>query len=294
MLNINDELSFSEYKTEKPFLFSKHSSIGCGGSAFIAVYPQSETELVRVCETLEKKEIPFHVLGYMTNVLPPDGELDSVVVSTKGLNKITTTKNGLYVETGVSAGALLNRCKELGKSGAEFLAGIPCTMGGALYMNAGVQDGHMSDVVESVRVFYRGKILELSLNECDYGYKTSVFMQGGFTILGAKLRFTCKTREVVEGKIKEYLDKRKRLPKGKSMGCVFKNPEGYFAWQLIDGAGLKGLRMGGAYISEEHANFVINDNDATSEQIKKLITVVKNAVFAQYKIRLEEEIRYLD
>ena len=293
MFKINDELSFTKYKTEKPFLFAKRSSIGCGGATSCAVYPQSEKELVYLCQTLERLELPFYVLGYMTNVLPPDGEISSVVVCTKDMIGITSTKNGFYAEAGVNAGLLLNRCKKEGKSGAEFLAGIPCSMGGALYMNAGVHGGHMSDIVESVRVYQRGKILEIPLKECAYGYKTSVFMQGGYTILGATLKLEERGRAFVEGKIEEYLKRRKRLPKGKSMGCVFKNPEGYFAGQLIEGAGLKGFRIGGAYISEEHANFVINDNNATSEQIKELISVVKNAVFAQYKIRLEEEIQYL-
>jgi UDP-N-acetylmuramate dehydrogenase len=119
-------------------------------------------------------------------------------------------------------------------------------------------------------------------------------MQTNDVILGAELRLTNATQAIVEENCKRYAEKRAWLPKGKSMGCVFKNPQGAVAGKLIESAGLKGLRIGGAVISKTHANFIINDNGAKSSDICALIQIIKNAVFAQYKIRLEEEIRYLD
>ena len=119
-------------------------------------------------------------------------------------------------------------------------------------------------------------------------------MQNGDVILGARLCLRSASESEITANLKAFKERRQHLPKGKSMGCVFKNPQGYTAGKLIEGAGLKGLRMGDAYVSLEHANFIINDKNATAKQIKGLIGLIKNAVYAQYKIKLEEEIRYLD
>ncbi|MBP3433868.1 MAG: hypothetical protein J6K50_01205, partial [Clostridia bacterium] len=172
--------------------------------------------------------------------------------------------------------------------------GIPCTLGGALYMNAGVGGAYIGDIVESVTVLRSGQILTLPKAECGYAYKKSVFMQNDDLIVGAALRLTEASETEIEERTAYYAAKRAHLPKGKSMGCVFKNPEGLVAGKLVEGAGLKGFRVGGARVSEKHANFILNDKNATSAQIRSLIGIVKNAVFAQYKIRLEEEIRYLE
>ena len=223
------ESAICEMKT--PFDLSTHSSIGCGGSARVAFYPKTQTQM----QTL----------------------------------------------------------KNMKKSGAEFLAGVPCTLGGALYMNAGAAGVYISEIVESVTVLRGEDIVTLPVTECGYAYKTSVFMQNNDVILGAKLRLADSDTEKVEKEINRFLERRAHLPKGKSMGCVFKNPDGIAAGKLIENAGLKGLRVGGAKVSEEHANFIINDHRATSGQIRMLIGIVKNAVFAQYRIRLKEEIRYL-
>ena len=118
-------------------------------------------------------------------------------------------------------------------------------------------------------------------------------MQNDDVILGGKLQLKNADDETIKQETSRFLERRKHLPKGKSMGCVFKNPDGATAGKLIDGAGLKGLRIGGAKESEEHANFIINDKNATSAELRTLIGIIKNAVFAQYKIRLQEEIRYL-
>lgn len=278
---------------ETPFDYAKHSSIGCGGSAPVAFYPSSVEELISLVQELEGKELPFAILGNLTNVLPPDGESQTVVVSTKKLTGIEETDGGVFALAGITSGGLLKVCKRLQLSGAEFLEGIPCTLGGALYMNAGVSGKYIAEITESVTVLRKGKLVVLDKAECKYAYKSSAFMCSNDLIVGARLRLQKTTEEDVLEKIHEYHLKRVHLPKGKSMGCVFKNPDGQIAGKLIEGAGLKGLRVGGAVVSTEHANFIINDRNATSAQIKTLIALIKNAVFAQYKIRLKEEIRYL-
>ena len=278
---------------EMPFDYAKHSSIGCGGSASVAFYPKSVEELISLVTELQDKELPFTVLGNLTNVLPPDGETQTAVVSTKSLTGIEETDCGVFALAGVTSGGLLKACKSLRLGGAEFLEGIPCTLGGALYMNAGVSGKYIAEITESVTVLRSGKLVVLKQADCAYAYKSSAFMRSGDVIVGARLRLQKAKEEDILEKIREYRVKRAHLPKGKSMGCVFKNPEGMIAGKLIEGAGLKGLRVGGAVVSTIHANFIINDKDATSTQIKTLIALIKNAVFAQYNIRLEEEIRYL-
>ena len=278
---------------EKPFDFSSRATIGCGGVAREAFFPKTEDALIRLLKRLELDGKAYCVLGGLSNVLPPDGVSKRVVVSTKQM-KTVCDDDGVFVQAGVTVGALLQYCKTTERSGAEFLAGIPCTVGGALFMNAGVSGEYISQIVESVTAYIDGKKEVLSCQECDYAYKHSSFMQNGGIILSAKLKLAKSTKESVLKNIARYAERRAHLPKGKSMGCVFKNPKDGLAGKIIEGAGLKGLRVGGAKISDAHANFIINDGGATSEDIKKLIAFIKKAVFAQYKISLQEEIRYLD
>ena len=243
----NATLQKDGYTTEKRFDFSLRSTVGVGGIAPMAVYPDTEEKLVKLLRNFENEGVSYHVLGNLSNVLPPDGVSKRVVVCTKLLKGISVEK-GFYAEAGVVSGALISAMKTYELSGAEFLSGIPCTLGGALYMNAGVAGFYLSDIVESVRVYRRGEVIELSQKDCGYGYKTSVFMQNDDVILGGKLRLKTADDETIKQETSRFLERRKHLPKGKSMGCVFKNPDGATAGSLIDGAGLKGLRIGGANV----------------------------------------------
>lgn len=281
---------FEQIYTEKPFDFTKHSTIGCGGFAKVAYYPKDETETLFLLSSLKDG---WTALGNLSNVLPSDEGLNKTVICTKRLTQIRRTEDGAFVSAGVTSGGLLRYAKENGLRGAEFLIGIPCTLGGILYMNGGAGGKYIADIVKSVRIVREGKAIDLTVKECGYSYKNSAFMRTKDFILGATLRLEKTDRESVEREIRRWLDKRAHLPKGKSMGCVFKNPQGAFAGELIEKTGLKGFRIGGAKVSEEHANFIINDKNATAEEIRALISVIKNAVLAQYGITLEEEIQYL-
>ena len=274
----------------QPFSLTQNSTIGCGGFAKTAFYPTSVLDMIELLSALSEKNIPFYTVGCMSNVLPPDTLSKRVFVCTK---KVVERQDEFY-GAGITAGKLLAHCKRAKLSGAEFLEGIPCTLGGALYMNAGVQGGYIGDIVDEVKVWRNGKVYTLDKSECGYAYKHSVFMQDNSVILGAKLRLVKSTLPQIESELARFRCRRAHLPKGKSMGCVFKNPQGYSAGKLIEGAGLKGYMLGGAYISDTHANFIINKGNATAEEIRALIALIKNAVYAQYKVKLEEEIRYLE
>ncbi|MBR4942642.1 MAG: UDP-N-acetylmuramate dehydrogenase [Clostridia bacterium] len=295
-MNRNDDWSgYSDFLSERFFDFSKYSSIGCGGIAPIAFYPKNKEETLSLLARLKRDGRECLTLGNLTNVLPPDEGVDKALLFLKNLRSLTIRDELVFVEAGVTSGALLNATRQAGLSGVEFLVGIPCVLGGALFMNAGAGGRYISEAVESVTFYHEGKILQLSTKDCEYAYKSSVFMREEGAILGATLRLKKSTQSSVKENIAVWLERRAHLPKGKSMGCVFKNPQGVevSAGKLIEGAGLKGLRVGGAVVAKAHANFIINDKHATEKEIRALIKMIKNAVFAQYKINLEEEIRYL-
>ena len=270
--------------------FAKGSTIGVGGKGY-AVFPRSFTELIDVVDGCRARGIPYRVLGNLSNVLPPEHDEKTVYILTKRLTGLTMGEHPLAY-AGVSAGELLRACKQHGKLGAEFLAGIPCSIGGAAYMNAGVAGKYFSDIVRSVIVYEDGCLRTYPKEECGYAYKRSRFMSGG-VILGVVLELKDGSPQAVQEEITRQLQRRAHLPKGRSMGCVFKNPEGLVAGKLIEGAGLKGFRIGGAVVSNQHGNFIINDQNATVQDVRALIAKVKEAVYQKYAIRLIEEIEYL-
>ena len=275
---------------ERPFDFTKHSTIGCGGFAEEAYYPCNEKETLSLLSTIQKNWV---AIGNLSNVLPPDEGTKRTIICTKKLTDIHLVKDGVFVSAGVTSGSLLRYMTANGYGGAEFLAGIPCTLGGILYMNGGAGGKYIADIVQSVRVIRQQKVVTLPIEECRYSYKNSVFMQTNDFILGGTLRFEKRAKKDVEDEIGRWLAKRAHLPKGKSMGCVFKNPSNISAGALIENVGLKGMRIGGAKVSELHANFIINDQNATAEDIRALIQKIKDAVSTKYGVMLEEEIRYL-
>ena len=274
---------------ELDFDFSKHSTVGVGGIAKIAFYPKTLKEMTRLCDFLIDEGMDFLVLGNISNTLPPSGVFDKPIILTKKLKSIEFL-GGVFVEAGVSSSAFLDACEKNGRTGAEFLAGIPCTIGGAVYMNAGANGKYMSDIVKKVLVYKQKRLCLVSNRSCAYAYKKSVFMQDDSVILGVELELENSDRESVLEIRKNILQNRSALPKGKSMGCIFKNPLGESAGRLIDMARLKGAREGGAIVSSAHANFMINEGGATQEDFLKLIERVKREVFKLFGVRLEEEI----
>ena len=270
--------------------FKRGSTIGVGGTGK-AVFPRSFTEMIDVVDGCERLGVPYKILGALSNVLPPERENGTLYVLTKKLVGITMGQSPL-VYAGVTVSELLRQCKANGKGGAEFLAGIPCTVGGAAYMNAGVSGRYFEEIVHSVITYEKGELKTYTRQQCAYAYKHSRFMDGG-VILAVILNLTEEDPRTVSKRIEEALQKRNRLPKGKSMGCVFKNPTVAYAGELIERAGFKGLRVGGAVVSEQHANFIINDRGASVADIKQLIAIVKAGVAEKFGVSLTEEIGYL-
>lgn len=278
-----------------------YASMKTGGIAPIALFPASEAELVEAVRTLTREKKKFYVLGNLSNVLLPDGTLPFTPVLTTAVRekKMIPTASGadVYASCGVGLTALaLEMCKA-NLSGLPFAYGIPGSVGGAVYMNAGAYGSDMSAVVRSVR-FYDSdadRVCEIDAHDCAFGYRTSVFSRMNGVILGATLSLAHDENGEALASAKEFMRRRaeKQPLEYPSCGSAFKRPEGYFAGELIERCGLKGFAVGGACVSEKHAGFVINTGSATSADVEALLDRVKKRVEAECGVTLEPEIRIL-
>lgn len=281
--------------SECPFSFRAHTTVGIGGSAPLGVYPKNSEDLAQVVCFLRAEKIPYLIIGNGSNILASDNGFHGVVICTRRADAVAMGKGGLSIEAecGASVSRVLAFAAKNGLGGLSFLAGIPATMGGLLYMNGGAQGRYIESVLQSAEVLLEGKRVLLSAQDCGYSYKDSRFMHENAVLLKCVLKCSASDSEAVRKEYRETLLKRKSLPKGKSLGCVFKNLPGISAGQLIERCGLKGLRCGDAVVSAQHANFIINDSGATAEEYRSLIYQVKQRVFSETGMVLTEEIRYI-
>lgn len=279
---------------EQDFSLAERTTVGIGGTVN-AFFPKTVGELSSLVRLCERCNIRYFPLGAGSNVLASEREYDGIVVVTDYFNHCAVSENNLTAECGVSVAKLLNLCKSKGLSGLEFLAGIPATVGGLTFMNGGTKIGHVADAIDSVTFLHNGKIQNYSIDECRFGYKDSLFQHISCFILSVRFRLTQSTSERVSENIFDILKNRSYLPKGKSMGCIFKNPKGGIsAGRLIEESGCKGWRAGYAVVSEKHANFILNEQNATSKDFRILIECIKRQVYEHTGILLQEEIRYME
>lgn len=284
---------FSGMPFAAPFSFRRNTTVGIGGDAPLALYPENADRLVSVLSLLRAKGIRYTVLGRGSNVLASDAGFDGVVVNTTRANAVRTRGSVLTAECGAGVEKVLALAKRNGLGGISFLCGIPATIGGAVFMNAGVRSGYIGERVVSAEVFGADGIQTYTAKDCGFSYKHTRFMEEDCAILSVKLRLERVPACVLDAEYAAVKAARAHLPKGKSMGCVFKNPAGCSAGELIDRVGLKGERCGDARISQEHANFIINDGAASSADVEKLIERMRRAVFNETGIELSEEIRHI-
>lgn len=280
---------FSRLFVERDFSFARHTTIGCGGTAAAAVYPCCCEELSELLCVLTREKIPFCFMGVGANVLPPDGYYGGVVVRFSRMNALWADGTGVYAGAGVTGGALLRFARSRCLGGLEPFTGIPMTVGGGTAMNAGVSDLHFSDVVERVVAVDEGRIAVFTPRECEFGVKRSLFLSG-VAVAGVYLKTGYSLPDETDRKFRFYGAKRSGLPHGRSMGCIFVNPDSVSAGRLIDECGLKGLSVGGARVSEKHANFIINEGNSSAD-VGALIDRVKREVAERTGIVLREEIR---
>lgn len=271
-----------------------HTTFGIGGHADYLVVPQSEEALLSLISFLRETEIRFGVFGNGSNVLFDDKGFRGVVILTSGIRQISFQDTIVESTCGVSLISLSMQAAQHKLSGLEFACGIPGTVGGALFMNAGAHGGEMADIVLSSRyIDEAGHIHETTQHEFDYRY--SVYQNTNRIILSCRLGLSCGNECEIRAKMAENKEKRITTQpiKDKSAGSVFRRTEGVIPAALIDKAGLKGLSVGGASVSEKHAGFIVNRGNATAYDVLTLIELIKKKIDSIYGVQLIPEIRYI-
>ena len=275
---------------------AKHTSFRIGGGAEVMAFPKTETELAELLKVSALLDCKCAILGAGTNVLAPDEGITGLVICLKdcldGMEALSDTR--IRVMAGVTMSRAAVFAANLGLSGLEFAHGIPGTIGGGIYMNAGAYGGEISQVCDRVEVMDRqGNPRWLRNAEMGFSYRRSVLETADDLVIAAEFTLTPAEPEAIKARMKELIGKRSasqplNLP---SAGSAFKRPKGGYAAALIDQAGLKGFRVGNAGISDKHAGFAVNLGGATANDVKELLQTVSDRVFEQSGIRLEPEIR---
>lgn len=271
---------------------SNHTTLRVGGKAEIFVECGSVKDLNFFCETANEYGREVKIVGNGSNLLVSDRGYNGIVISLKNLRSVKRNGELVTAFCGATFAEVIDFCENNGFTGSEEFSGLPSQVGGAVVMNAGAFGASVSDYVESVTVLRKGKLFSLDKSDCDFSYRNSVFKRNGDVICSVNFRFPVGGFD--KEKAERCLEKRKeKQPSGKSCGSVFLNPDGDYAGRLIDEAGLKGFSIGGAKISDKHANFIINTGDATSHDVYSLIKQVKNTVYGKFGVSLVEEVEYL-
>ena len=276
---------------------SRHTTFKIGGPCDYMVLPKTVEEVTNILAFAKEQGIRVTVLGNGSNLLVADEGVDGIVLKTTELRNITVHGNEITAEAGARLSTLCEVAKEHSLGGMAELSGIPGTVGGGVYMNAGAYGGEICDtLVSSLYLDEENQLKTLSAKEHELSYRHSVFHQHPkWVILETKFCFTPANRDELHEKTVELLKKRneKQPLEYPNAGSTFKRPEGYFAGKLIEDAGLRGFSVGGAQVSEKHCGFVINKADATAEDVKNLIDEVRSRVFKKFGVMLEAEVRYL-
>jgi UDP-N-acetylenolpyruvoylglucosamine reductase len=272
---------------------AKRTTLRVGGPADYYVEPADENDLAAVLKFCGEHEMPFFILGRGSNLLVRDGGFRGAVIclSQPAFSQIEITGEKMRCGAGAKLKNVAVEARRNGLAGVEFLEGIPGSVGGALRMNAGAMGGQTFDAVESVRLMdLEGKVRELPPQEMAVTYRSSAVLKS-YIALGAVFKCKISTREEIEKRMKAYSEKRwESQPAAPSAGCIFKNPPAIPAGRLVDELGLKGTRVGGAVVSAEHGNFIINDGKATARNVLDLMEILKAKAKAARGIELQTEV----
>ena len=275
---------------------SEHIYFRVGGPADILVTPVNEEQVVNTLKLCREYNVPYFILGNGSNILVKDGGISGVVIKFNKLNKITTEGHCVTAQSGallkdVSKAALENNLR-----GFEFACGIPGSIGGAVFMNAGAYDGEMAHVIKSARVIDENcNIKNLTKEELELGYRSSIVMKKGYVVIEATVELESGEYASIKDKIDDLTNRResKQPLEYPSAGSTFKRPEGYFAGKLIQDSGLKGFSIGGAAVSEKHSGFVINKGGATAKDVLDVIAHVQKTVKENFDVELHTEVRII-
>lgn len=283
-----------ELDIKENVLLSDYASFRIGGAADLLLHPKSKEALTQAVKTLKECEYPFRVFGNASNLLFSDMGYRGVVIFTTAMQDCDVVENRITAASGMSFTALAVKARNHSLSGLEFAYGIPGTVGGAIYMNAGAYGGSVSDHLVSSVCFdpKTNEIREIAAQDHAFSYRHSVYMENGCIILGGTFLLEKGEEKAIGDKMRELMDSRrtKQPLEFPSAGSVFKRPEGHFAGKLIEDAGLKGYSVGGAQVSEKHAGFIVNRGGATASDVNRLIEHIQREVYSRFGVQLETEI----
>ena len=277
---------------------ANHTTMKIGGPADLFIEPSSIESLEKVMKIINQHHLPWRVIGRGSNLLVSDKGMEGAVIKLgKGLDNLEMNETKVKVGAGFSLVNLSVQISRKGLAGLEFASGIPGSVGGAVYMNAGAHGSDMSEVLEKVHVlFENGTFAWLSKEEMEFSYRTSILQKKRpGIVLEAIFQFTTGNRDKIVAKMLENKNYRKdtqpyNLP---CAGSIFRNPLPYYAGQLVQQAGLKGYSIGGAQISPMHGNFIVNTGNGTADDVLALIQHVKGTIHQKYGIKIETEVEII-
>ncbi len=285
----DEEIGFDEYCP-----LSELTTFKVGGKARVIVYPDCIEKLRRTLCLAKLYGVSVFVLGLGSNVIFSDKGYNGIIIKlTKMCSEIALSGEKIICNSAVSLNKLSLFARDNNLSGAEFCYGIPASLGGAVYMNAGAYGGEMKDIVSLVEVIsLNGEIKTFANSDCNFGYRTSIFKNSEYIILKAEIMLKKSEYRAIDSKMQEIMAKRrdKQPLNYPSAGSTFKRPPDNFAAKLIEDAGLKGYRIGGAMVSEKHSGFIINYDNATAKDILELIEYVKSDVYKKFGTMLKPEV----
>ena len=273
-----------------------YTTFGMGGAPRLLIEPRNREELAEAVNTLRAEGIPFRMLGGGANVIVDDRGLEEAVVLTTGFTFMQREGEDtltLRLAAGLPIPTFISRMREIGQTGAECLVGVPGTIGGATVMNAGGRHGWLSEIVRRVRVLLPdGSEEEMEATDDTFGYRSSIFGDDKI-VLETVVELQPGDKNEIRDRGREILKEKSAAQPltQKSAGCVFKNPDGGSAGRLLDAAGLKGLRVGDAAVSDKHANFIVNHGGATMTDVQALIAEMRRRVHEEHGVELEREVK---
>ena len=278
---------------------ARYSTFRIGGTARLAIFPKNRDQLLQTLLSVAETDVNYAVVGKGSNLLFPDGEFDGVLIFTGSANEVLENGTFLEASAGASLAAIAIRARNLSLGGVEFAAGIPGTLGGAVRMNAGAFRSCMANVVRWVDC-WNAKALRVERFEKgdhEFGYRTSRYAQTPeLTVIAAGLELYLREQKEIDALMEDY--RRRRMASQPleypNAGSIFKNPEGDAAGRLIEACGLKGVSVGGARVSEKHANFIVNTGGARRQDVLQLIDLIRARVQKEHGVLLDCELQDLE
>lgn len=274
-----------------------HTSFKIGGCADFYISPQTMSQLITAINYLKEQSIPYYILGNGTNMIIKDEKFQGCIISLKKLNYYKIEDDCIFSECGTSMSTIALAAKNNSLTGAEFISGIPGTIGVGININAGAYNGQIQDIFQSALIYDidKRKIFSIDNKSMNFKYRYSIIEDKKYLVLNTKLKLNQGNINKIEEKMNEFKLKRSKSQplEYPNAGSIFKKPENNYAGKLIEEAGYKGFIYNGAKVSEKHANFIINYNNATALDILTVMDKIQNKVYDMFNIYLEPEVKIL-